>query len=136
MIIRDVIFPVLYSWAIITGWCAAFLIASAVALLLTNLVRYRNLGWWTTLFPLFALGVGIWSLVVAFNYYQQWLGITSHSPVHGLIAYEHAVDAIYRADIYRCQIQFAITALLLVLLVAGWGIFRALKHRRVDVNKT
>lgn len=128
---RDVIFPVLYSWAIITGWCAAILIASAVVLLLVKLVRYRNLRWWTTLFPLFALGVGIWSLVVAFNHYQQWLGITNHSPAHGLIAYEHAVDAMYRTDIYRCQIQFAITALLLVLLVAGWGFFRVLKHRRV-----
>jgi hypothetical protein len=109
----NIIFPELHNWALVTGWCAALLIVSAVFFLIAKQIYHEKLHWQLAVF-LLIIGIGVWSLIIAIDGYQQWLDIVHHAPVHGLIAYAHAINETYLADVFRCQIQFAVTVVLLV----------------------
>jgi hypothetical protein len=129
------IFPELHNWALVTGWCAALLIVSTVFFLIVKRVYHRNLQWQVVIF-LIIIGIGIWSLIIALDGYQQWLDIVHHAPAHGLIAYARAINENYVADVFRCQIQFAATAILLVamLFMLGWEILPHVLHRVGEVK--
>ena len=114
--LSNVIFPELHNWALVTEWCAALLIVSSVLFLIVKRVYHRKLQWRDAIFFLI-IGIGIWSLITALDGYQQWLDIVHHAPAHGLIAYARAINENYVADVFRCQIQFAVTAVLLVAML-------------------
>jgi hypothetical protein len=126
----NVIFPELHNWALVTGWCAALLIVSTAFLLMVNLVHRRNSLWQVVIFFLI-VAIGIWSLIIALSGYLQWLDIVHHAPAHGLFAYAQAMNEIYLAAVFRCQIQFAVTAVLLVtmLFMLCWAILPYVLHR-------
>lgn len=134
----NIIFPELHNWAFVTGCCAILLIVSAVFFLIIKRVYHRKLHWQAVMF-LLSIGIGIWSLIIALDGYQQWLDIVHHAPAHGLIAYARAINENYIADVSRCQIQFAVTAILLVamLFMLGWEIVSHLLYRdryRIEVD--
>jgi hypothetical protein len=126
----NVIFPELHNWALATGCSAAPLIVSIVFLLIVKRVYHRNLHWQKGAISLLMIGIGIWSFIIALNGYQQWLDIVHHAPVHGLIAYAHAINANYIAGVLRSQIQFAVVVVLLVamLCMLCWEILSHVLH--------
>lgn len=134
MFVSNVIFPALHDWSILTDWSAAVLIAGAAVFLLVEVAKtviHRGGEWWLMAILLLMVGTGIWSLTIGLNGYQQWWAIVQNAPEHGIIAYIHFIDATYNADTQRVQIQFAITAalILILLVLAGWRIAGALKNR-------
>ncbi|HLG61876.1 MAG TPA: hypothetical protein VKY19_08080 [Ktedonosporobacter sp.] len=128
MIMGNFIFPELRFWALATAWCAAILIFGVIGCLIMSNVRHSVKGWQTVAL-LLILAVGGWSLMVAFNGYQQWLDIVHHAPAHGLGFYARIINQSYIVDVQRCQIQFAFTAL--PLLWIGWHLLNLFKQRAV-----
>ncbi|WP_169461041.1 hypothetical protein [Ktedonobacter racemifer] len=125
MFFNDVIFAELHTWSILTTISASLPIIGTTFFLLADLIRRKNIWWQDSLFFL-ELIISIWSLVVALNFYQQWNDIVRHAPTHGVIVYELSINDTYRAAIQRCQSQFVITIILIVILlfITGWRLFR------------
>ncbi|HVB20502.1 MAG TPA: hypothetical protein VNG51_00970 [Ktedonobacteraceae bacterium] len=113
--------PELYIWSILTGWTAILLILSAIAFFFLRIPHARN-AWWRYLVLLLIGGIGLWSFMVAYNGYQQWLNFNAQLPLHGVFLGLKLIRTPYLAAIQTCQLQFALTAGVLVLLigVAGW----------------
>ena len=126
MLMGNFIFRELRFWALTTAWCATILMIGVIACLIVSYARHRVKGWQTVAF-LLVLAIGDWSLLVALNGYQQWLAIVSDAPVHGLGFYARIINQSYMADVQRCQIQFALTALL--LLWVAWSLLDFFKPR-------
>ncbi len=64
---------------------------------------------------------------MAYNSYQQWLKLNALLPMHGVLVGLKRVRTPYFAAIQTCQFQFALTAIILVVLlcVAIWQLQRA-----------
>ena len=113
--------PELYIWSILTGWTAILLILSVIAFFFLRTPHAKNV-WWQ--YPALVLvgGLGLWSFMVAYNGYQQWLNFNILLPLHGVFLGLKLIRTPYLAAIQRCQLQFALTLGVLVLLIgaAGW----------------
>lgn len=130
MLFFDVLFPELHTWSILTIISAGLLILGTSFFLLFDLFRRKSIGWRDSVF-LLELIISIWSLLVAFNFYQQWNNIVHHLPMHGVIVYEMAINEKYRAAVQRCQSQFVVTILLIIifLFITGWRLLPPFKAK-------
>ncbi len=119
------ILPELYIWSILSGWTAILLILSVIAFFFLR-TRHAKKAWWQYIVLLLIGSLGVWSLIVAYNGYQQWLNFNAMLPEHGVFLGLKLIRTSYLAAIQRCQLQFALTASVLVLLigVAGWRFLR------------
>ena len=138
----NLILPDLYDWIILAGWAAVLLLFAVLAFFFLGFSRARHI-WWQYFALLLIGGLGVWSIVVAYNTYQQWLHFNAQLPLHG-----HGINLAvsrlripYLAAIQTCQIYFTLTASILVLLlgVAGWQLLRAYikkaAHTRLEANR-
>ena len=137
---QPTILPELYDWIILTCWAAVLLLLAVLAFFLLGTSRTRR-AWWQYLALLLLVGIGLWSLVVAYNSYQQWLHFNALLPMHGVYAALLDIRTSYLAVIQICQFQFALLTSILVLLlgVAGWQLLRACTkkaaHTRLEDNR-
>lgn len=118
MLTINVLSPELRTWAILTAVSAGLLLACAVILLLIDFIRKTTIRWQNGACVV-GLVIAPWSFLVAQASYQQWFTIVDRRPAHGLIAYEHAFADTYSAALGSCQLQFALTAIVIVLLLAA-----------------
>lgn len=132
------ILPELCDWIIFTGWAAVLLLLTVLAFFLPGISRAKS-AWWQYLALLLIAGLGVWSIVVAYTGYQQWLHFHTLLRPHGLYAGFYFVRTPYLAVLRACQFQFALLASILIVLlgVAGWQLLRILinkvdRERAVD----
>ena len=126
-------FPILselYDWVMLTGWAAVLLILSVIAFFFVGTFFVRN-AWWQYVVLLLMGGLGIWSLVVAYNSYQQWLSLNGRLPEHGVFVGLKVIRTQYLAAIQTCQFQFVLTTSVLIVLigVAFWQLLRSFLKR-------
>lgn len=131
MLFKQVIFADLHTWSLLTMISASLLIIGTIVFLSADFIRRKNIWWQDGLFFL-ALIISIWSLMTALNFYQQWEDIVRHAPHHGVMVYELSINETYRAAVQRCQSQFVVTIVLIVLLlfVTGWRLFQPFKSKK------
>lgn len=94
------ILPELYDWSMLTGWSATLLILSVIAFF--SLRISARSAWWQYLALLFIGGLGLWSFMVAYNEYQQWLYLNSLLPLHGVFVAMKLIRTPYLAAIQTC----------------------------------
>lgn len=133
LFLGDYIFGDLRNWSIFTSISAGLLFAGALVLLLVSLVR-RRYAWWQNAAFLLGLAMGAWSLLVAYDAYQQWSAMVQQTPPHAYAVTSIAFADAYRAGIARCQIQCAVNliAIILILLVACWSAWSSRRPRTVS----
>jgi hypothetical protein len=126
------ILPELYIWSILTGWTAMLLILSIIAFFFLR-TRHAKKEWWHYIALLLIGGPGIWSFIVAYNGYQHWLNFNALLPLHGVFLGLKLIRTPYLAAIQTCQLQFVLTASVLVLLIgaASWQ-FLCVFTKKVD----
>jgi len=127
---QPVVFQGLSNWIILTGWAAVLLLLTVLTFFLLETSRGRDT-WWQYLALLFIAGLGVWSMVVVYNSYQQMLHFYAQLPLHGFnSAFIHMRTA-YLAALRACQFQFALLASILVILlgVAGCQLLRTLTKK-------
>jgi hypothetical protein len=111
--------PELYNAAQFTLISACTLILVAVIALIWSLLRSRKV-WWFSGLCVLLLGIGCWSIFVAFTGFQQivFFGIQLQHPHSlSLAALHHILGTAYGADVLRCQIQVGVIAAAFVLFV-------------------
>lgn len=125
---QDSFFRELANWIIFTGWASVLLLLIIVAFFLLGTSQKRS-AWWQYLVLLLIGGIGLWSLVVVYNGYQQWSDFYERLPAHGrgFVAGLLKTQRQYLAAIQTCQNQFALLAGILVVLlgIAIWQLLRA-----------
>lgn len=128
--LQNLILPELYLWIILTGWAAVLLLLTVLAFLFLGTSHARG-AWWQYPALLLIAGLGVWSIVVAYTSYQQWLHFNALLPPHGIYAGFYYVKTPYLAVLRACQFQFTLLASMLVLLlgVAGWQLLRTLTKK-------
>lgn len=126
LFLPNLLLPELYDWIILTGWAAILLLLAVFAFFLMGISSARR-AWLQYLVLLFIGGLGLWSLMVAYNSYQQWLHFNALMPPHGIYAAVKLIRIPYLTAIQVCQYQFALTAsmLILLLVVVGWQLLHA-----------
>lgn len=127
----------LSHWVIITGWAAVLLLLAVLAFFLLGTSRRKN-AWWQYLALLLVGGIGLYSIVVVYNGYQQWSYSNTLIPANSdptRFLYFQARPA-YLAAIQSCQNQFALlTGILVVLLViAIWQLLRACNSKDMQTR--
>ena len=127
-------FPELANWIILTGWAAILLLLAVLAFFLLRTSR-RKSAWWQYLVLLPIGGVGLWSIVVIYNGYQQWTDFYEQLPAHGrgFVAELLKTQRQYLAATQTCENQFALLAGILVVLlgIAIWQLLRACNSKKV-----
>lgn len=120
----DFIFGDLRNWSIFTSLSAGVLCASAILLLVANLIRRRQ-AWWQNAVFLLGLAMGAWSLLVAYDAYHRWSAMVQQTPPHAYAVTSIAFAGSYHAGIARCQTQcvLILIAVILLLLIAGWSVW-------------
>jgi hypothetical protein len=122
LFLGEYIFGDLRNWSIFTGISAGVLCASAIMLLVANLILKRHAQWQNVIF-LLGLVMGAWSLLIAYGAYQQWNAMVQQTSPHGYAVTTMAFADIYHTGVSRCQGQCLLTliAIVLLLLIAGWS---------------
>lgn len=121
--------PELYNAAQFTLISACILILVAVIALIWSLVRSRKV-WWFSGLCVLLLGIGCWSIFVAFTDFQQivFFGTQLQHPHSlSLAVLHHVLGTAYGSDVQRCQIQVGIMAAAFVLLI-GIALWRLLRR--------
>jgi len=134
MILHAYLFPYLYYWPVLIFWSAGPVIIGGIALLLQSIVQKAVMQWRTLLYCL-AVGLGIWSLQVAFSTYQLLLFANAHAPVHGISpAYLRSMGTLYGSNLASCQLQFILllACIALLLLLEIPSLRRTIKVRRQE----
>jgi hypothetical protein len=127
--LTDLTFPDLHNWSLLTGGSAGILVLVSVLIFLWNLLHSEKT-WWHYGAALLLLGIGCWSLSVAFSSYQQWVSFEAHLPHSPTEDYlRTVVGPIYWADVQHCQLLFASGLALVVIAFLWWLISRFGKER-------
>lgn len=131
------LFSLLSYWIIITSWATILLLLAVLAFFLLGTSR-RKSAWWQYLALLLVGGIGLYSIVVVYNGYQQWSYSYTLLPAHGgpVIFQMLQTRPVYLAAIQSCQNQFALlTGILVVLLViAIWQLLRACNSKNTQTR--
>lgn len=120
--------PELYNAAQFTLISACILMLVAVIALIWSLLRTRKV-WRFSGLCVLLLGIGCWSIFVAFTGFQQivFFGTQLLRP-HSIsrAGVRHILGTAYGSDVLRCQIQVGIIAAAFVLLIgiALWQLLR------------
>lgn len=117
IILHDHLFPYLYYWPVLIFWSAGLVIAGGIALLLQSIVQ-KAVMQWRALLCCSAIGIGIWSLQVAFSTYQLLLFANAHAPVHTVtLAYLRHMGVLYGPNVSSCQLQFVLLLACIAILL-------------------
>ncbi len=127
---QPVVFQELSNWIILTGWAAVLLLLTVLAFFFLGAARARS-AWWQYLALLLIAGLGVWSIIVVYNSYQQMLHFYAHLPLHSFNLVSLHLKTPYLAALRACQFQFALLASILVLLlgVAVWQLLRTITKK-------